>query len=591
MAKFNPKVTIVIPVYNGSNYLKEAIDSALAQTYKNIEIIVVNDGSNDDGATENIAKSYGNKIKYYKKENGGVATALNLGIEKMSGEYFSWLSHDDKYYPEKVEKQIEFIEKLEDKKVVLYSNYAILRGTKVTPVVHNHEMLIRKKKYSLLRGCVNGITVLVPKMIFDEMGEFDPKLRCTQDYDYWQRVQTKYEFVHMEDVLSITRLHPQQDSNVSPRVVEEGDELWIGMIKKMSDQEKVQYENTLYNFYYEMVKFLETTPYVETLDYCKSILENLEKEYDNKPIMFNVSVVIPFYNRPVETINALKSALSQSYKNTEIILINDGSTEDISSIENFVKQYTNVKLINAKKNSGPALARNIGIKASTGEYIAFLDSDDEFLENKLEHQLTKMVKHNLNISYTSYIKRDNDKDIIMRDDQLTGLVVPKIIRGASIATPTVIVNRKFLNDNNILFNEDIRVGEDSCFWLEIAKYSEILLVDEPLTIVNVDTNSTAYNEEKVLIGIKNILVYLFTDEYYSKYNADIAWVCDNFHKINQDILLRRNHGNIDNYIPIPEKTRINQFIIKTFPYRVARRLYVDGPKGVAKAVKKRIINQ
>ena len=75
-----PKVSVIIPVYNGSNYMREAIDSALAQTYKNIEIIVVNDGSTDN--TEEIALSYGDKIKYYSKENGGVATALNFAIEK-----------------------------------------------------------------------------------------------------------------------------------------------------------------------------------------------------------------------------------------------------------------------------------------------------------------------------------------------------------------------------------------------------------------------------------------------------------------------------------------------------------------------------
>ena len=91
MVQNAPKVSIVIPVYNGSNFLAEAIDSALSQTYHNTEIIVVNDGSTDEGATENIALSYGNKINYYLKKNGGVASALNFGIEKMSGEYFSWL--------------------------------------------------------------------------------------------------------------------------------------------------------------------------------------------------------------------------------------------------------------------------------------------------------------------------------------------------------------------------------------------------------------------------------------------------------------------------------------------------------------------
>ena len=114
-----PMVSIVIPVYNGANYVREAIDSALAQTYKNVEVIVVNDGSKDDGATERICLSYGNKIRYIQKENGGVSSALNMGIKNMKGEYFSWLSHDDKYEIDKIEKQISCLNECEDDICVL----------------------------------------------------------------------------------------------------------------------------------------------------------------------------------------------------------------------------------------------------------------------------------------------------------------------------------------------------------------------------------------------------------------------------------------------------------------------------------------
>lgn len=463
MKHFSPLVSIIIPVYNGSNYLKEAIDSALAQTYKNIEIIVVNDGSKDRGATERITKSYGDKIRYFSKKNGGVATALNLGIAKMKGEYFSWLSHDDLYYEDKIQKQIEFLSKLDDKRVFLYSNYSILTGKKVTPVVHNHELLRRKSKYSLLRGCVNGITVLIPRFMFDEFGEFDTQLRCTQDYDYWTRIQKKYDFIHMEDILSVTRLHPKQDSNVSPNVLLEGNKLWISMIESMPDSEKEIYESTKYNFYHEMVKFLETTPYTEALDYCKSVRSRLEGEINNLPITYKVSVVMPFYNRIDVTIRALQSIISQSYKNIEIILVNDGSTDNLSKLKKLVSTDKRARIVDLKDNSGPAKARNVGIDQSTGEYIAFLDSDDEFLDIKIETQLKEMVKHNKNISYTSYTRHGGGEDKVMRDTQLTGLVVPKIIRGASIATPTVIVSRNLLNLHNIRFNEKIRIGEDSCF--------------------------------------------------------------------------------------------------------------------------------
>jgi glycosyltransferase involved in cell wall biosynthesis len=97
-----PKVSIVVPVYNGADYLHEAIDSAFAQTYPNIEVVVVNDGSKDDGQTERIALSYGEALRYFCKPNGGVASALNRGIAEMSGEFFSWLSHDDLYTKDKI---------------------------------------------------------------------------------------------------------------------------------------------------------------------------------------------------------------------------------------------------------------------------------------------------------------------------------------------------------------------------------------------------------------------------------------------------------------------------------------------------------
>ncbi len=83
MNEFQPLVSIVIPVYNGSNYMREAIDSALAQSYERVEVIVVNDGSTDD--TEQIALSYGERIRYFRKENGGVSSALNLGIKGNEG--------------------------------------------------------------------------------------------------------------------------------------------------------------------------------------------------------------------------------------------------------------------------------------------------------------------------------------------------------------------------------------------------------------------------------------------------------------------------------------------------------------------------
>jgi glycosyltransferase involved in cell wall biosynthesis len=83
-----PLVSIIIPVFNGSLFMKEAIDSALNQTYANCEVIVVNDGSTDEGKTAHIARTYGTRIRYFEKPNGGCGSALNVGIANMRGAYF-----------------------------------------------------------------------------------------------------------------------------------------------------------------------------------------------------------------------------------------------------------------------------------------------------------------------------------------------------------------------------------------------------------------------------------------------------------------------------------------------------------------------
>ncbi len=105
---FEPLVSILIPVYNGANYLNLAIDSALAQTYGNFEIIVVNDGSDDDDATARVVRGYGDRVRYFEKRNGGVASALNLAIAQAKGQFISWLSHDDLYIPDKLNVRLIF---------------------------------------------------------------------------------------------------------------------------------------------------------------------------------------------------------------------------------------------------------------------------------------------------------------------------------------------------------------------------------------------------------------------------------------------------------------------------------------------------
>lgn len=193
MKDSTPLVSIIIPVYNGEKYMREAIDSALNQTYKNVEVIVVNDGSSDK--TDQIARSYGDKIRYFSKENGGVSTALNLGLKEMRGEYFSWLSHDDVYTKEKVACQIDAANAFNDSDAIIYcgtvhideNSNQISRITKKNPYLPNEVTEWDKVLENLFcKGSLGGCALLIPKKIFTEFSlSFNESLRFAQDALLW----------------------------------------------------------------------------------------------------------------------------------------------------------------------------------------------------------------------------------------------------------------------------------------------------------------------------------------------------------------------------------------------------------------------
>ncbi len=247
MGNIGPKVSIAIPVYNGANYLHEAINSALAQNYRNIEVVVVNDGSDDGGETERIALSYGDRIRYFRKENGGVATALNMAIEHMSGDYFSWLSHDDMYTPDKISKQVEALRKF-GKEAVVYCDYCHVSPTgkllDTYRVAAEAETNLRSLLAISHKTGLHGCSLLVPRQYFDTFGTFDAALRYTQDVDAWFRMAGNVPFVPVKEVLVRSRRHEEQDSQKhNKKFLLECDRTLSRMIRSLTSQEVSAYCN------------------------------------------------------------------------------------------------------------------------------------------------------------------------------------------------------------------------------------------------------------------------------------------------------------------------------------------------------------
>lgn len=262
---FMPKVSIVIPVYNGGEYMCDAIDSALAQTYPNIEVIVVNDGSRDNGETDRIAKSYGDKIRYFSKPNGGVATALNFGIEHMEGEYFSWLSHDDKYKEKKIELQIQKLDTLKDKTTILYGGYEnfsdehgvfeTLDFTKKYP-----KSKLETHLFPVFHLALNGCTLLIHRSHFDRVGMFNPDLPTTQDYELWFRMFRHQKPCCMPGCQVLSRSHPNQGSKAMKDIhLIECVRMWKNCLSQLSNEEIKDLGGDRFHFFSELYSFFSTT--------------------------------------------------------------------------------------------------------------------------------------------------------------------------------------------------------------------------------------------------------------------------------------------------------------------------------------------
>ncbi|MDR2301396.1 MAG: glycosyltransferase [Deltaproteobacteria bacterium] len=238
-----PKVSIVIPVYNGSNYLSRAIDSALAQDYKNLEVIVINDGSNDNLASENIALSYGDKIKYFYKENKGVASAWNKGIEVSTGDFVSFLSHDDLYADNKISCQINKFLSQNDKNCIIYSNWVIIDENEVEkqqiflPDLEPSKFFL----YYLLEQSLHGCSLLIPKTVFALEGNFDERLQSTCDYDFILRAAERRNFILCPEILVKGRKHEEQ---YTYKIITHNEERELLFIKKIQSISKDMLNNT-----------------------------------------------------------------------------------------------------------------------------------------------------------------------------------------------------------------------------------------------------------------------------------------------------------------------------------------------------------
>lgn len=206
-----PKVSVIIPSYNSAQYIGEAIESVFAQTYRDFEIIVVDDGSIDD--TKEVLSPYINRIVYLFQVNGGVAKARNAGIRNAQGEYIAFLDADDVWFSEKLELQMKHLDSYPDA-VLVYSDYSAF---------DNNGKALRKRKkekyagnifYQLIKeNFIPTSTVVMKKEYFNKIGSFDESIEIAEDWDLWLRIARRYSICYFDKPLMKYKIHNDNMTN------------------------------------------------------------------------------------------------------------------------------------------------------------------------------------------------------------------------------------------------------------------------------------------------------------------------------------------------------------------------------------------
>ena len=199
-----------------------------------------------------------------------------------------------------------------------------------------------------------------------------------------------------------------------------------------------------------------------------------------------VSVVIPFYSNAAWLCEAVDSVFAQDYDNYEIIVVNDGSPEDVTA---FLKSYGEKIKYVKKENGGPASARNEGIRLAGGEYIAFLDSDDLWNPQKLSVQIEKMQAYQALWSYTDYEAFSDSAPGSLKRMHANGGEGFYRRFSPYIGTPAVMVSKKLLTDHGLFFDEDFRFGQDALLWERLNSISMPLYIPESLVKVRIRGNN------------------------------------------------------------------------------------------------------
>lgn len=466
------KFSVIVASYNYETLIQRTLKSLISQTFKNFEVIVVDDGSKDNSVKiiESFVRKF-NNVKLFThpgNSNRGLIETIKLGIDKAEGEFIAFCESDD-YWDE---RHLEFI----------YSTLIEHPSAKIIAneiIIDNHSSYTAHEYF--VRDCQNFLILNSGKNIFDTercinriptfsaitirkdlLLDVDWNSPIPKYIDYWiyRQLSFKYPVFFCKQAITYWYKHDESYDSVDK--------------KEKIDNFRIKSDQLISK------KYCNKAEYLEKIDYSKKIPYSLLPiEECGNPL---VSVVIPIYGVENYILRSLHSVINQSYKNLEIILINDATKDRSMDLVSTIKD-PRIKIINHKTNQGLAKSRNDGIEKASGEFIAFLDSDDYWDENFVEELLKIIVSTRADVAVAATNLILPDKTSVLKNYQeFIAEYLNKVQAMPNGACWNKLYRTDFIKENKLAFPVGL-YWEDNIFTIKAAYFSNFFAF----------TNSTSYN--------------------------------------------------------------------------------------------------
>lgn len=531
-----PIVSVIMPVYNNEKYLEQCLNSIIHQTLKNIEIICVDDGS-DDRSPE-ILKSFAardSRIKLLHQENAGAGAARNLGLKHAIGTYLSFLDSDDFFEPDMLELAVEKIESDN-------ADFAVFRCDQYLNDTNQYKSAdYAFKKHTLppytpfyFREITDNIFKTFVGWAWDKLYRREFVIKKQLKFQE-QRTSNDLLFVFSglvlaEKITYVDKVLAHQRRNNSESLSNTREKSWFCFYQALWALKQVLTEHDLYeelkrdfinyalhfclwnlntisgNCYSKLYTKLRESWFQEleitghNADYFymekeyrqfQKIMKYTFEEYETK-----ISVVIPVYNAEKYIRQCLESVLHNQNISLEVICVDDASTDQTPGIlKEYQQRYSNVKVIRNKKNIHAGSSRNLGLRQARGQYIHFLDADDTVVAHAYEKLYNLADKNDLDWLKTTVIGIDDqtgeevknrlyelrDVDRGFDEKLLEFERFPGKFFDIAVVPWNGIYNRQFLLKNNIQFNQLFCVNDRS-FYVSVCVKGKRKMITRTLFI-------------------------------------------------------------------------------------------------------------